>query len=79
MKLVKTNSLEALDWKWYSGLSSVGVVLCKNTAGQTACYMGVASSGNEELDVEHIMDFGAKVEKPVAEAMFKRTLENYKW
>jgi hypothetical protein len=79
VRLIKTNSLEALDWKWYSGVSSIGVVLCKNSIGQTCCYIGVALAGQEDMDIQHIMDFGSKVEKSVAEAMFNRTLENYKW
>ena len=79
LKVIRTNSLEAVEWKWYSSATSVGVVLCENAMGQQCCYIGAASGTNEEYDVQQIMNFGAKVEKPVAEAVFNPKLENYKW
>jgi len=72
-------SMEVVDYKWYSGIRTVGFVLCLDSyTGNYACYCSCATGYSEEDDMEFIKGYGATVEQNVAEAMFKRKLTPYK-
>lgn len=71
--------INVIDNKWYSGTTSVGFVLVHDEiTNKHCCYVGCATGTSEKYDINFIKDYGAKVEKSVAEAVFNRKLENYK-
>lgn len=72
-------SIIVMNHKWYSGISTVGFVLCYDEiTGTKVCYTGCANNVSERDDIELIKGYGAWVEKAVAEAVFNETFDNYK-
>lgn len=73
-------SIKAIDVRWYAGgTGGVGAVLCEDDiTNKTMAYIGQANSVTEQEDIESIKNWGAKLDKSVAEAMFGKQ-PNYKW
>lgn len=68
------------DQRWWSGgTGTVGAVLTYNPGNDTfAAFIGVSEGVNEKLDAYLIKDWGAKLEKEVAEAIFGK-IERYRF
>lgn len=50
--------------EWFSGRDAIGVVVVQNTIGERKAYIGVGLGdfSDEETDVQHIADFGTRVD-----------------
>lgn len=49
-----------IDWIWYSGVQTVGIVKTKDAMGKTKFYIGPAQGNDEAEDALHIAQWGAK-------------------
>lgn len=66
-----------INYEWYSGRKTVGVVATINQVGWKA-YIGPAEGNNEEADLLWISQYGAKLPELVARAIFEPKDENLK-
>lgn len=71
---------DIVDQMWWTGATgTVGAILTHNPENDThAAFIGVAEGVNERLDSYLIKDWGAKLEKCVAESIFG-PIERYRF
>ena len=68
---------EIIGIKHYIATRTVTFVLCKDDVGFLSCYCGPSNSHSEEDDAAFIQNYGAKVEKQVAQAVFNTSFDKY--
>lgn len=77
-QIVPNTNLKLLDVRWFSGTDTVGIVLVEDmSAHYTKAYIGVGQGFNEKADALHIAQWGTKISKKHAEAVFG-SLPNFK-
>ena len=69
---------EIIDYKFYTAEHTVGFVLVKDTKTKIyCCYTGQANQSCEFSDIEYIRNFGAPIERKVANVLFGRQIRDY--
>ena len=69
--LIPNTNLKLLDVKWFSGTDTVGIVLVEDMSQHyVKAYIGVGAGLNEKSDAIHISQWGSKITKAHAEAIF---------
>jgi len=71
--------LDTIEVRWFTSATVVGMVLCGDiTTGKTKCYIGAGAGLCGMADTINIKNYGAKVPKKMAEAVFG-TQPYYAW
>lgn len=72
INLIPNTNMVLVNCTWFSGRDNIGVVLVQDvTFGYHKAYIGVGSTGEEEIDDAHqIAQWGSKVQKQMAESLF---------
>ena len=68
--------MKILNSMFFSSMTrnSIGLVLIENDAGEKKGYIGVCEGESEAVDIENIINFGAKVPEDIMKGAF---LENF--
>ena len=73
---------QILDVAWFTpggGMDQIAITLVEDTVTKTVqAYLGCGSSNNPDGLIEHVADWGAKLTRTEAEAMFGYKLHLYK-
>lgn len=70
---------EVIKWIWMNSRDTIGAVAVKlEHSNEWTAYLGAGDGRDEEQDVRKIADYGYRLSKDVAEAMFPHILEEVK-
>ena len=61
---------DIIDYKWRSAIDTVGVVAVKTFEGGWKAYIGVGKGLDEDYDIMHVANHGAKLRKLEAMSFF---------
>lgn len=64
--------MNILDVKWFTGRTCVGAVAIKTIDNKWKAYIGSGDGFDEEYDIKSIAEYGRKLEKNIAIAMFSQ-------
>ena len=70
---------KVIRWIWMNGRDTIGAVAVQlDGRNEWTAYLGAGQGQNEEADVKKIADYGFRLSKEVAEAMFPHILDEVK-
>lgn len=59
--------MKIIAYTWFTALTTVGIIVCKNQMGEFKAFINCAEGTNEEVDLERIKDWGCHF--PLREAV----------
>jgi hypothetical protein len=62
--------MKLLGVRWFSGQQCVGLVRVEHDYDGIVYYIGVAMGGDEDIDTEHIMAWGARFPNDAGDLLF---------
>ena len=63
--------MKIIDWIWYAGLETVGIVKTQNTIGEIKYYIGLAR-GHDEADALNIAQWSAEFPNEAGDLLFPK-------
>ena len=67
-------SKKILETFWISGAETIGIVAIKNDMDEIKFYIGKGQGLDSDIDIQRIIDYGAKVNPDTVKQFFERNL-----
>ena len=67
--------MKILDVCWFSSNNTIGIVATKNEMGEIKFYVGLGNGFDEEVDCQHIANYGGKIYPQIFNSFFERNIK----